>query len=82
MRATEYLNEVGNNGAVEKTFEEYLQKIPTNLLFGAALASIGLSLSLKLSGKGHHALFIGQWAPTFMGMAILRKLVAHDNDNA
>lgn len=82
MRATEYLSEMKSDGAVEKTFEQALESIPTNILVGAALASIGLSLSLKLSGKDHQALFVGQWAPTFVGFAILRKLIAHDHNNA
>jgi hypothetical protein len=32
-------------------------------------------LAFKLSGKDHGALFVGQWAPTFLLLGIYNKLV-------
>jgi hypothetical protein len=31
-----------------------------------ALASVGASLTLRLLGRTHDALFVGQWAPTLL----------------
>lgn len=46
-----------------------------------ALASIGLSLSLKLAGRKHDALVVGQWAPTFLLFGIYNNLVKlHGSD--
>lgn len=78
MRATEYLSEVAQKGVSDETLEQSLTRIPTNAIIGAAVASIGISLTFKLMGQHKHAEFVGQWAPTFVGLAVLRKLIAHD----
>lgn len=78
MRATEYLSDVAQHPMAEATLEDSLVQIPTNALVGAALVSIGISLTFKLMGQHRHAEFVGQWAPTFVGLAVLRKLIAHD----
>ncbi|HEX8324987.1 MAG TPA: hypothetical protein VF595_13870 [Tepidisphaeraceae bacterium] len=82
MRATEYLSEVAHNGVAEETLEQTIVQIPTNALVGAALVSIGISLTFKLMGQHRHAEFVGQWAPTFVGLAVLRKLIAHDKHDS
>lgn len=78
MRATEYLSDVSHKAVAEETLEGSLTQIPTNALVGAAMVSIGISLTFKLLGQHRHAEFVGQWAPTFVGLAVLRKLIAHD----
>ena len=78
MRATEYLSDVGHKAVNDETMEDALVQIPTNALVGAAFVSIGISLTFKLLGQHRHADFVGQWAPTFVGLAVLRKLIQHD----
>src|SRR5215211_5337914 len=51
------------------------EKIPTNMYFFAAAGSIGLSLLLMLSGKQRAALFVGQWPPTMIALALMNKLL-------
>jgi hypothetical protein len=41
----------------------------------AALASIGLSASLKLGSKNDWALFVGQWPPTFILFGLYHRLI-------
>lgn len=58
-----------------RTIEEQTAKIPSDAYLWAAGLSIGASLTFKLMGKDHHALFVGQWAPTFLILGLYNKLV-------
>ena len=78
MRATEYLSDVAHNGAINKTFEEEVTKIPVNVWWAGTMVSIGLSLTLKVMGRHRDAEFVGHWAPTFLGLGLLSKLIEHD----
>ena len=78
MRATEYLSDAGHKIAEDPTMEDGLAAIPPNVLIGAALASIGISLTFKVLGQHRHSEFVGHWAPTFIGLAILQKMIARD----
>ena len=62
-------------GVVARTIEEQTAKLPSDLFLWAAGASILGSLMCKMSGKDHEALFIGQWAPTFLLLGVYNKLV-------
>ena len=41
----------------------------------AAMGSIAASLTLKIMGRHKDALFVGQWAPTFLILGLYNKLV-------
>lgn len=56
--------------------------LPTSLFLGAAAASILGSLSLKLAGKEHQALFVGQWAAPFLLLGIYNKMVKQHGSDA
>jgi hypothetical protein len=63
--------------------ESQTSSIPTSLFLGAAIASIVGSLAFKLSGKDHHAQFVGQWAAPFLLLGIYNKMVKqHGSDSA
>jgi hypothetical protein len=64
-----------SEGVVARTIEEQTAKLPSDLFLWAAGASIVGSLTFKLSGKDHEALFVGQWAPTFLLLGLYNKLV-------
>jgi hypothetical protein len=51
------------------------EKIPTNAYFLAAAGSILLSALLMLSGKQRAAIFVGQWPPTMIALALMNKLL-------
>lgn len=44
---------------------------------GAALSSIATSAALRLTNRRRDALFVGQWAPTFLGWGLLTRLMGH-----
>jgi uncharacterized membrane protein len=46
-------------------------------LTGAAAASVLGSAALRSRGRTSDALFVGQWAPTFLGMGILARILGH-----
>lgn len=62
-------------GLVAKSIEQQTVKLPSDLFLWAAFGSIAGSLVFKMNGKGHHALFVGQWAPTFLILGLYNKLV-------
>ncbi|MFD2512517.1 hypothetical protein ACFSRY_01450 [Pontibacter locisalis] len=62
-------------GPVARTIEEYTAKIPSDVYLWAALGSMGVSATLKVMRKDEEALFVGQWAPSFLLLGIYNKLV-------
>ena len=62
-------------GLLAKTIEEQTAKLPSDTFLWLALGSIATSLTLKLSGRHQDALFVGQWAPTFLLLGVYNKLV-------
>ena len=50
-------------------------KLPSDTFLWAAGGSIAASLALKVSGRDHAALFVGQWAPDFSAPGHYSKLV-------
>ncbi len=64
-----------SEGPVAKAIEQQTAKLPSDLFLWAALGSMAVSASLKLMGKDKTALFVGQWAPSFLLLGIYNKLV-------
>ncbi len=64
-----------SEGPVAKTIEQQTAKLPSDLFLWAAVGSIATSLVFKFSGKNDKALFVGQWAPTFLLLGLYNKLV-------
>ena len=64
-----------SEGPVAKAIEEQTAKLPSDTFLWLAGASIATSLTLKILGAKHEALFVGQWAPTFLLLGIYNKLV-------
>jgi hypothetical protein len=62
-------------GPLAKTIEQQTAKLPSDLFLWAAVGSIAGSLVFKMTGKDHHAQFVGQWAPTFLILGLYNKLV-------
>ena len=72
-------------GKVAKAIEEKTAKIPSDTFLWAALGSMGVSLCLKLMGRQHVSLFLGQWAAPFLLLGIYNKLVkleGHDQEDS
>ncbi len=64
-----------SEGGLAYSIEEQTAKIPSDVFLWAATGSIVGSLALKMSGKDHEALFVGQWAPTFLLLGLYNKIV-------
>jgi hypothetical protein len=62
-------------GRVAEAIENQTAKLPSDLFLWAAGGSIATSLTLKMMGRHHDALFVGQWAPTFLILGLYNKLV-------
>ncbi|HET8907841.1 MAG TPA: SRPBCC family protein [Ktedonobacterales bacterium] len=46
-------------------------------MVGATFSSVALSAALRLANRRRDALFVGQWAPTFLGWSLLARLQGH-----
>jgi hypothetical protein len=55
---------------------------PSSLFLGLALASMATSAVLKVTGKNHWALFVGQWAASFLIMGNYNKMVKQHGSDA
>lgn len=69
------LNPEHREGPVARTIEEQTAKVPSDVFLWAALGSMGVSLTLKLLRKDEEALFVGQWAPSFLLLGLYNKIV-------
>jgi hypothetical protein len=76
-------NDKHREGKLAKTIEDQTAKLPSDTFLWASIAAMGASLTLKLMGKKHTALFIGQWAAPFLLFGIYNKIVkteGHDQE--
>jgi hypothetical protein len=62
-------------GTVATAIEEQTAKLPSDLFLWAATGSMAASLTMHLMGKRESAVFVGQWAPTFLILGLYNKLV-------
>lgn len=72
-------------GPVATAIEEQTAKLPSDLFLWSALGAMSISLALKISGRKHTALFVGQWAAPFLLLGLYNKLVkleGHDNTDS
>ena len=81
-RGTEFKNRPAANfnpehreGPVATAIEKQTAKIPSDIYLWAALGSMAASLTLKLMGNDKTALFVGQWAPSFLLLGTYNKIV-------
>ncbi len=71
-------------GGLARPIEDMTAKIPSDTFLWLAGGSIIASLVLKLSGRRNDALFVGQWAPTFLLLGVYNKIVkvaGHDRES-
>ena len=71
-------------GALTKAIEDQTAKLPSDAFLYTSLGAMSVSLILKVMGKNHLALFVGQWAAPFLLFGIYNKLVkqqGHDKED-
>lgn len=62
-------------GALARTIEQQTAKLPSDTFLWLAGGSIAASLTMKILGHEKEAMFVGQWAPTFLILGLYNKLV-------
>ena len=69
------LEERTREGRIARTIEDQTSQLPSDLFLWLAGGSIAGSLTLHMLGKKEDALFVGQWAPTFLLLGLYNKMV-------
>jgi len=68
-------------GYVARMIEDQTARLPSDVFLWAACGSIVGSLALEMMGDEKKAMFVGQWAPTFLILGLYNKLVKlHGSD--
>ena len=62
-------------GSIARLIEQQTAKVPSHWFLFAALGSMGLSLTLEVSGRRNLARFVGQWPTPLLVMGVYNKLV-------
>lgn len=62
-------------GGLAKPLESMTAKLPSDTFLWLAFGSILASLTLQMMGRKRDAVFVGQWAPTFLILGTYNKLV-------
>lgn len=71
-------------GGFARVIEDQTAKLPSDTFLWLSVAAMAGSLTLKILGRNHTALFIGQWAPSFLLFGIYNKIVkvaGHDEQD-
>ena len=69
------VNPEHKEGPVAAAIENYTSKLPSDLFLWAALGSMAVSATLKIMKKDEEALFVGQWAPSFLLLGNYNKMI-------
>ena len=59
----------------QESYFSVTDQVPEEVWYWAAIGSIGISALLKLLKKDNWALFVGQWPPTFLILAVFHKML-------
>jgi hypothetical protein len=62
-------------GPVAREIESQTAKLPSDTFLWAAMGAMAASFTLKLMGKNHAALFVGQCAAPFLLFGVYNKIV-------
>ncbi len=81
-RAADNYNPEHREGPVARGIEEYTAKLPSDTYLWAAVGCMAVSLGLKMMGRNHDALFVGQWPAPFLLMGLYNKIVKVDGHDA
>jgi len=76
------VNPEHKEGPVAAAIEKYTSKLPSDIFLWAALGSMAVSATLKILKKDEEALFVGQWAPSFLLLGNYNKMIKLAGYNA
>ena len=64
-----------SEGKVARTIENQTAKVPSDIFLWAALCSMGTSLALRVAGRKHASLLVGQWTTPLLVLGLYNKIV-------
>lgn len=64
-----------SEGTVARSIEQQTAKLPSDVFLWAAMGSIGASALLRIMGKKHASLFVGEWVSPFLLLGVYNKIV-------
>ena len=64
-----------SEGTVARSIEQQTAKMPSDVFLWAAMGSIGASALLRIMGKKHASLFVGEWVSPFLLLGVYNKIV-------
>ena len=64
-----------SEGKAAKAIENQTAKLPSDFFLWAALGAMATSATLKCLGKSRTALFVGQWAASFLLLGAYNKFI-------
>lgn len=64
-----------SEGIVARSIEQQTARLPSDTFLWLAGGAIAASLTLKMLGRTHDALFVGQWTAPFLLLGIYNKMV-------
>ena len=64
-----------SEGTVARTIEQQTAKLPSDVFLWAAVGSMGASAILRMLGKKHASLFVGDWVAPMMLFGVYNKIV-------
>jgi hypothetical protein len=67
---------------VTGAIESQTSKVPSSAFLGIAIGCMAASLVLKIVGKDHWALFVGQWPAPLLIMGNYNKMVKQHGSDA
>lgn len=72
---TPVVREEHAEGEITRIIEQQAAKLPSDFFLFGALAAMGISVVLEISGKDRLARFVGMWPPALLTMGMYNKLV-------
>jgi hypothetical protein len=70
-----------SEGSVARSIEQQTAKLPSDTFLWAAVGSMGASALLRIMGKKHASLFVGDWVAPFLLFGVYNKIVKlHGSD--
>lgn len=64
-----------SEGSIARSIEECTAELPSDVFLMAAGGAVLGSLALKVAGRDHLALFVGQWVAPFLLLGVYNKIV-------
>ena len=62
-------------GPIARAIEQQTAKLPSDTFLWAAIGSIGASALLRIMGKKHASLFVGDWVAPMLLFGVYNKIV-------